>query len=344
MRVVHAIRSNGFAGVERHVARLASAQAAHGDQVHVIGGHHLKMPQALEGSGVDYSRGDNLRELIRSAGRLIGDADVMHVHMTAAELGVALVSWCRRAMPPLVTTRHFPLQRGRRRSVRAIAALAASRLKAQIAISKYVAERVEGQSTIVYPGVDIQPDARPATEREPVVLVVQRLEPEKDTEVAIAAFAESRLAEHGWRLDIAGDGSLRSDLADLAARNGVSDAVRFLGSRDDVPKLMADSSMLIAPCAVEGLGLSVLEAMAAGLPTVACAIGGHLETLPAAGHSVCFPASDASAAASAILRLAGNPDLCNHLAAAGQQRQRALFTLDTQVTGTNEVYWAAMRY
>jgi glycosyltransferase involved in cell wall biosynthesis len=176
-----------------------------------------------------------------------------------------------------------------------------------------------------------------------VVLVVQRLEPEKDTAVAISAFARSGLAEHGWRLDIAGDGSLRQSLADLADCSGVLGAVRFLGTRDDVPKLMARSAMLIAPCAVEGLGLSVLEAMAAGLPVVACATGGHLETLPEAGRNVCFVGADTSAAASAILTLARNLDLRDRLAAAGQQRQRALFTMDNQVVGTNEVYRAAMR-
>jgi glycosyltransferase involved in cell wall biosynthesis len=335
------IRSDGFAGVERHVARLASAQAAGGDKVHLVGGNNVKMAQALAGSAVEYSRGDTLGQVIRTASGVIGSADVVHVHMTAAELGVAVTSW-RRKMPPIVSTRHFPLLRGRSRSVRLIARVAASRLKAQIAISKYVAERTEGRSTVVYPGVDARPDATPALEREPVVLVVQRLEPEKDTALAISAFAESRLAERGWRLEIAGDGSLRQSLTELAQRSGVFGAVRFLGARDDVPKLMARSAMLVAPCAVEGLGLSVLEAMSAGVPVVACATGGHLETLPEAGRKVCFASGDTAAAASAILTLAGSPDLRNRLATAGQQRQRALFTMDTQVAGTKAVYHAAL--
>ena len=179
MRIVHAIRSDGFAGVERHVARLSSAQAAYGDRVHVVGGHRRKMPQALAGSGVAYSRGDTLGQVVRQAWRLASRADVIHVHMTAAELGVALTSWRRYSMPPVVTTRHFPLRRGRSRGVRVLAGLAALRFKAQIAISHYVAERIEGPSTVVYPGVDVQPDAKPANERERVVLVVQRLEPRK---------------------------------------------------------------------------------------------------------------------------------------------------------------------
>ena len=104
--------------------------------------------------------------------------------------------------------------------------------------------------------------------------------------------------------------------------------------------LMARSGMLIAPCAVEGLGLTVLEAMAAGVPVVACATGGHLETLPDVGWSACFPAAHTSAAASALSTLAGNPHLRDRLAVAGQERQRSLFTLETQVAGTKDIYWA----
>jgi len=341
VRVVHAIRSDGFAGVERHVARLAQAQALKGDQVHVIGGHQVKMSLAMAGSCIEHSRGDTLGQLVRVASRLISDADVVHMHMTAAEVAVTVASIGKRPVPPLVTTRHFPLQRGRNRGGRLVAGLAASRLTAQIAISHYVAERIEGESTVVYPGVETQPDAGSATEREPVVLVVQRLEPEKDTAVAIRAFADSGLAESGWRLEIVGDGSLRESLGKLAKQAGVMAAVHFLGNRADVSELMARSAMLIAPCAIEGLGLSVLEAMAAGLPVAACGTGGHLETLPAAGRRVCFPKNDTSAATAAMNTLAASSDLRDQLAVAGQQRQRALFTFESQVSRTDEVYRAA---
>jgi glycosyltransferase involved in cell wall biosynthesis len=295
------------------------------------------MRQALLDYGVGCSRGDTMGQVIREVRQLMGGADVVHVHMTAAELAVAVASWPQRAVP-VVTTRHFPLPRGRSRRVRIVAGLAASRLKAQISISQYVAEHIEGPSTVVYPGVDVQPDATPAGERDLVLLAVQRLEPEKDTAVAITAFAESGLAKDGWRLEIAGDGSLRNMLAKLTANLGVSDSVRFLGRREDVPQLMARSAMLIAPCAMEGLGLSVLEAMAAGLPTVACATGGHLETLPIEGRSVCFPAGDISAAVLSLRRLATDAALREQLARSGQQRQRTHFTLQTQVSDTDAVY------
>ena len=104
--------------------------------------------------------------------------------------------------------------------------------------------------------------------------------PEKRTDVAIRAFAASGLADDGWRLKVAGHGSLLVELERLTEELGISARVDFLGPRRDVAELMSRSAILLAPCPIEGLGLVVLEAMAAQLPVVASA-GGHLETLPA---------------------------------------------------------------
>ena len=339
MRIVHAIRSDGFAGVERHVARLAVSQAQAGDDVHVIGGDQTRMSRALSVADVGYSRGESIPRVIDAIRGRRAWCDVVHVHMTAAELAGAVAT---RRLAPMITTRHFPMYRGQSRAGLLTTGFVRSRLSGQIAISQYVADQVEGTSTVVYPGVDIAPDARPAGERRATVLVVQRLEPEKDTEIALQAFERSGLAKQGWRLDIVGDGSQRAALHQLAQSAGIAASVRFLGTRDDIPALMAESALLVAPCAVEGLGLSVLEAMAVGLPVVACATGGHLETLPSFATKVSFPARDAVTAAEAISRLSVDPNLRDELAHAGQQRQRAEFTLNVQATRTRDVYSALL--
>ncbi|WP_258934086.1 glycosyltransferase [Nesterenkonia pannonica] len=105
------------------------------------------------------------------------------------------------------------------------------------------------------------------------MLIAQRLEAEKDTATAIEAFARSELAARGWRLRIAGDGSLRPALERQAAELGIAQSTEFLGMRTDVSELMGAAGLMLAPCAVEGLGLGVLEAMSVGLPVVASRSG-----------------------------------------------------------------------
>ena len=69
-------------------------------------------------------------------------------------------------------------------------------------------------------GVRPEPDRVAAVDRLPVVLVAQRLEREKHTDVAVRAFAASGLADAGWRLKIAGDGALRGELEASRPRSG----------------------------------------------------------------------------------------------------------------------------
>lgn len=336
LRIVHAVRSDGFAGVERHLCVLARAQAADGHEVTVIGGDPDRMALALQGAGVRLLPGPTVAAVAAAVTRAARGADVVHTHMTAAEFAVSLASLGPVRRPAFVTTRHFAAPRGQSRWGRLAAGFIAGRISAQIAISRYVADRVEGPCQIVYPGVEASspPDRR----REPQVLVVQRLEPEKRTDVAVAAFAESGLAEQGWRLRIAGDGSLRTALQQQAADLGVTDAVDFLGMRSDIPDLMARASMLLAPCPIEGLGLGVLEAMGASLPVVASRAGGHLETLPEGAHQHCFAANDAAAAAAALSELAADPDRRRSLAEQGLQRQQQHFTPEAQAAGTLAAY------
>ncbi|RYV50765.1 glycosyltransferase family 4 protein [Pengzhenrongella frigida] len=341
MRIVHAVRSDGFAGVERHVARLAQAQAAHGHDVVVVGGDPDRMRAALGESRVLVLPAATVLDVIARVRHAARGADVVHAHMTAAEIGATVAAWSGGTSTltvPLVTTRHFARARGTGGLRGLTAAVARSRVRAQIAISTYVADRVDGSSVVVHAGVDVRPDAVPAVERRRTVLVVQRLEQEKATDIALRAFASSGLGGTGWTLEVAGDGAQRRALETLADALGVARSVRFLGASDDVVTLMSRSALLLAPCPVEGLGLSVLEAMACGLPVVASAAGGHLETVGVRGQDAMFPPGDFATAGAVLGALAADEHRRDALARAGQDRQRTAFTLDAQVRQTDEIY------
>ena len=337
MKVLHVIHSDAFAGVERHVAQLAGAQADRGDQVVVIGGDQARMdsessPQVVHRPAA--TAWETLRA-VRTAAR--GRPDVVHAHMTVGEAASIVALLGTRI--PVVATRHFAQPRGRNAVVRALTGLLTRRLAAQIAISDYVANRVEGECTVVHPGVPEQPDALPARERSRAVLVVQRLEQEKATDDALRVFARSGLVGHGWRLEVAGSGSQLASLQQLARDLGVADRVTFLGHRTDVSELMRRSGVLIAPCPVEGLGLTVVEAMAAGLPIVAAAAGGHLETLTGISGAVLYdPATGLDEAAVGLAALAADEAARDASARALQRTQRDRFTLERQAEATEAVY------
>jgi glycosyltransferase involved in cell wall biosynthesis len=341
MRVLHVVDSDAFAGVERHVARLARAQAAAGHDLRVLGGAPDAM-RAEAGPRVAVEPVRGLRATARAVARLGPAADVVHVHMTAAEVAASLAGPLAalrgRRLAPVVATRHFARPRGSGRLGRLTAAVARRPVRAQLAISAYVAAHVDGTSVVVSPGVDVAPDARPAADRSRVVLLAQRLEAEKDGDVALRSFAASGLADDGWELHVAGDGSLRADLEGLAARLGIGGATRFLGHRADVPDLLDDAAVLLAPCRVEGLGLSVLEAMARGLPVVAADAGGHTELLQGLEGACLVAPGDPADAARALQALAADPSTRDAYGAAEQGRQRAAFTLENQVRHTEAVY------
>jgi glycosyltransferase involved in cell wall biosynthesis len=337
IRILHAIRSDRFAGVEQFVRRLAIAQAEAGHDVHVVGGAESHMAGPLAAAGIGFEPGSSTRDVMRAVRARASETDVVNTHMTAADVA-AVWALTGRTRPTVVSTRHFAQRRGRFRAlpldpwVRRV-------VDAEIAISSAVASATGVPSTVVHAGVPVDAPV-PFDAREPIVLVAQRLQPEKQTVLAVEAFARSGLAEQGWRLEIAGTGAEAEDVAEEIAPLGR--AARMLGFRDDVPELMARSGILLAPTPIEALGLSVLEAMACGLPVVAAAAGGHLETMGGLDPRALFTAGDADAAASALRALAEDAEGRRRLGDGERARVIGEFSLEAQATGTDAVYRRAI--
>jgi glycosyltransferase involved in cell wall biosynthesis len=338
LRILHAVRSDGFSGVEQFVLRLAIAQAADGHRVTVIGGATDRMRPALTDAGIDHVPAARTLEVTRAVRRLRRKVDVVNTHMTAADIGTAAALWFTRRprRPFVVATRHFAKARGRVGPV-PIGPLVRRRLDAQIAISTAVADTVDGASTVVHTGIENR-RVWDTTLRERVVLIAQRLQPEKRTDVGIRAFAASRLADDGWTLEIAGAGPERAALKALADQLGIGEATRFLGYRADLPQVMERAGLLIAPCPVEGLGLTALEAMAGGLPVVAAGAAGHLDLLTGLDPRAMFPPGDVEGAARNLRSLAHDERGRSALAVGARRRQQQTFSLRAQTAATEAVY------
>lgn len=340
LRIVHAIASDRFAGVEQFVRRLAARQAEDGHSVIVLGGAREQMASLLASAGAEWMPSATLRETFGALRRAMPSADVVNTHMTAADVAAAAARATSRSTLPIISTRHFAQQRGTRGPDAAYRVIE-RRMDAEISISRAVAASIKVPSTVIHPGVDPRSDDRPAV-RGRTVLVAQRLQPEKHTDVAVRAFAASRLADDGWALEIAGTGPDADTLAVLASDLGVASSVRFLGFRDDLPQLMATAGMLFASSPFEHFGLTVLEGMASGVPVVAAAAAGHSEMLDGIDDRQLFAPGDAGAAAERLRLLADDPAGRASIGAEQQIRQRREFTLRAQSDATELVYRRAL--
>jgi glycosyltransferase involved in cell wall biosynthesis len=118
----------------------------------------------------------------------------------------------------------------------------------------------------------------------------------------------------------------------------VSDRVVFLGYRQDIPDLLASCDLFVLPSLFEGLPLSILEAMAAGKPVIASAIGGTDEAVLHGETGLLVPPADPTALAAAIHTVLSNPLLARRLAAAGKARVYRTFSAEAMVQRVTQTY------
>jgi len=197
---------------------------------------------------------------------------------------------------------------------------------------------------VVYNGIQLEDfgGAQPYAHHRPYVLGIGRLVRQKGFDVLIRAFAEADIPE--WDLLIAGEGPERAALEEVAADCGARNRVVFTG-RAERPKAVAlfkGCLVFILPSRHEPFGIVNLEAMAAGKPVIATAVGGVPEVVGDGETGVLVPGEDVDAMAAAIRRLAGDAGLRDRLGAAGLQRVRQ-FTWPAIAEDYIQIYDAVTR-
>jgi glycosyltransferase involved in cell wall biosynthesis len=137
---------------------------------------------------------------------------------------------------------------------------------------------------------------------------------------------------------IVGDGPLRSQLEATAHAFRLDGAVRFLGHRDDVPRLLASADLLVLPSLYEGLPNVVLEAMRARKPVVATAAPGTTEVVIDGRTGLLVPMQDPPALAQAIRTVIEDRDLAQRLGAGGRARVESEFRADAMISRFADLY------
>jgi glycosyltransferase involved in cell wall biosynthesis len=167
-----------------------------------------------------------------------------------------------------------------------------------------------------------------------IVLVTARLDKQKGHHYLLQAASLVPTAV----FVLVGDGPERASLEAQARALGLSDRVTFLGYRNDVGDLLTTCDLFVLPSLFEGLPLSVLEAMAAGKPVVATAIGGTDEAIVQGYSGLLVPPGDPVTLAAAIRTVLSDPKLARRLAAAGKARVHEHFSADAMIQKVTHIY------
>jgi len=175
-------------------------------------------------------------------------------------------------------------------------------------------------------------------DEEVVVGTVGRLLERKGHRELLTAWARVQKRVPAARLLVVGDGADRAAIEAHARDQGCADSVEFLGTRDDVPELLATMDIFAFPSHFEGLPGAVIEAMAASLPIVATPVDGTAELLDDYRTGLFVPVEAPAELSWALTRLIEAPELRASLGDAARRRARAAFDIDAMVEGFDALY------
>lgn len=174
-----------------------------------------------------------------------------------------------------------------------------------------------------------------------VVGMVARFAFPKD-QIGLLRAAQPLLAGRGaLKILFVGSGPAQAQAAAVAKELGIERQVRFLGDRTDVPALLAAMDVFALISSFEALPMTIIEAMAAGLPVVASDVGGVRELVADGATGLCVPAGSPEALHAALARLAGDPALRQALGRAGMERARAEFDVSVMMSRLEAAYGEA---
>lgn len=179
-------------------------------------------------------------------------------------------------------------------------------------------------------------------ERDPLLVCVASLSASKDHATLLRAFGLVLVHWPAARLAIVGDGPLRESIVGLTSKLGISNFVRFLGHRTDVPAVLGASDVFVLSSTREGFALVIAEAGAAGLPVVATKVGGVSEVVRDGETGILVPPGDPSKLAEAIESVLGQEGCGRQMGIAGRRFVVSSFGIDRCISEYLELYRSVM--
>jgi glycosyltransferase involved in cell wall biosynthesis len=204
----------------------------------------------------------------------------------------------------------------------------------QLALKNRVAP--ESRLTTVWNGV---PDtcwrSDPAGGSPVRIVMVARFAAPKDQPLLVQALAE---IEADFELELIGTGPELASVCELVHNLGIKEKVRFLMDRDDIAEILSRSHIFVLASNWEGLPLSILEAMRAGLPIIASDVGGVSELVSNNKNGILFPPKDKGKLRDALWKLIGDANLRFTMGQNSRMKYEAKFSYHGMLENTKQVY------
>jgi glycosyltransferase involved in cell wall biosynthesis len=349
IRVVHLNVSLGVGGAEKLLVEFARhADRKRFDLRFVSLGRRGSLADDIEACGwpvtaLDEPEGLRKWLIFKLAWMLRGwKTDLLHAHNTKALFyGAPAARMARTRM--VVYTRHGQRYQASRRENRVFRFLThfidgvvcVSRDGARLSAAEGVAP---WKIRTIWNGIDVKRFSYVGPQPYGPAVMVGRLTSEKDVSTLLKATAIAVRENPDFRLEIAGTGECLSSLRREAAELGLGSRAHFLGEVRNIPALLGRSSMLVLSSLTEGISLTLLEAMARGLPVVATAVGGNPEIVIDGQTGFLVPPQAPGQLAERMLQLLQEPDTARAMGQRGRERVVTHFHVSQMVSRYELLY------
>lgn len=342
LRTLHVLSSpSGIGGAERIVLELLEAGAQRGNEQKLLllfGPNRALAEEArLFETTVIEGTMTSLRQVRRAlaAEFTTFKPDVAHIHLFHASALCASLPGHLRSKS-LLTHHHgdqYAIQHRRLRKW--LDKWATRRFPCVVAVSEHGQRYLTkclgvppGNVTLIRNGCRTPPSIheRPAS---PTLVSIGAFRPEKGQEYLLKATAMLRDEFPDIRLILVGDGPSREALKEAIRTLGLSSHVHMTGHVSDILPYLAQASVAVFPSLTEQFGMAVLEALSAGIPVVASAVGGIPELIDDRHSGILVPPKDVTGLASAIGELLTSSDLAAALGRNGRKKALTLPIGDT---------------
>lgn len=357
MKILHINTEQSWRGGERQTIFLLEGLMKQGIEAHLAcqpGSPLAERAQLSEAQvwpvpmrgEADAAAGFALRRLIKRHRYDLIHSHTSHAHTLAfwASIGLRIVRLVtRRVEYSIFRNSFFGLNRIKYRRM-ADAYIAISERIRHVLIEDGIPERM---IRVIHSGVVTDPVCDGATElmtefgvsaENPVLVSVAHLSPEKGHEILLKAMKLVLDRMPSARLMIVGEGERRDSLEALAKESGLQNEVIFTGFRIDVSNFYDLADVFVSSSKAEGLGSSILDALAAGVPVVATAVGGIPEFIEDGQTGLLVPAAEPQALAQGVIDQLENPERARTMAARGKEVIKRRFSVERMIADTVAVY------